>query len=103
MNQEQGATNAAPTNTGDATGGVIPYKNFPALVAYYCGVFSIIPCLGLPLGLVAFVCGILGLKKAAQMPAVKGTVHAWIGIIAGGLMMLIYAALGLFWMLKALL
>ena len=28
---------------GDATGGVIPYKNVPALVAYYLGVFSLIP------------------------------------------------------------
>lgn len=29
---------------GDSTGGVIPYKNMPALIAYYCGVFSILPC-----------------------------------------------------------
>ena len=32
---------------GDATGGVIPYKNAPALVAYYLGLFSIFPVLGL--------------------------------------------------------
>ena len=34
-----------PAPQGDATRGVIPYKNVPALIGYYCGVFAIIPCL----------------------------------------------------------
>lgn len=76
---------------GDATGGVIPYKNVPALIAYYCGVFSIIPCF--VLGWVAFVMGIIGLRKANREPHVKGKVHAWIGIIAGLLFGLIYTGL----------
>jgi hypothetical protein len=73
---------------GDATGGVIPYKNPAALVAYYLGVFSIIPCF--PLGIAAFVLGIIGLRKRRQHPAIKGAVHAWIGIIAGGFFGLLY-------------
>ena len=76
---------------GDATGGVIPYKNLPALIAYYCGVFSIIPCF--PIGVVAVVLGIMGLRKAKQQPQVRGQVHAWIGIIAGGLFGLLWGAL----------
>jgi hypothetical protein len=40
---------------GDGTGGLIPYKNPKALLAYYFGVFSLIPVLGIPLGITAFV------------------------------------------------
>ncbi len=69
---------------GDATGGVIPYKNGPALASYYCGVFSLIPCVGIPLGITALVLGILGLKKRRENPQVRGAAHAWIGIILGG-------------------
>ena len=65
----------------DAASHVIPYKNPAALIAYYCGIFSILPCF--PLGIVAFILGIIGLKKVKQNPAVHGTVHAWIGIVAG--------------------
>jgi hypothetical protein len=67
---------------GDATGGIIPYKNVPALVAYYLGVFSLIPCF--PIGIAALVLGIMGLRKAAAEPRVRGQVHAWIGILVGG-------------------
>jgi hypothetical protein len=35
---------------GDATGGIIPYKNPSALIAYYCGLFSLFPILGVFLG-----------------------------------------------------
>lgn len=70
---------------GDTTGGVIPYKNVPALAAYYCGVFSLIPCFGAILGPVALVLGIIGLRAASHRPAIRGQVHAWIGIVLGGL------------------
>ena len=76
---------------GDATGGIIPYKNMPALIAYYCGVFSIIPCF--PIGITAVILGIMGLRKASQEPQVKGQVHAWIGIIAGGLFGLLWTVI----------
>jgi hypothetical protein len=68
---------------GDATGGLIPYKNAPALVAYYLGIFGLIPAIGLLLAIAALILGIIGLRKRAKSPVVKGAVHAWIGIILG--------------------
>ena len=65
--------------------GVIPYKNPKALIAYYLGVFSLIPGIGILLGIAAFILGILGLQDAKKDPQAKGKVHAWIGIIVGGL------------------
>ena len=70
---------------GDATGGVIPYKNVPALVSYYLGVFSLIPCLALLLGPAAFICGIVGLRRYKAHPQVKGVAHSWVGIVLGSL------------------
>lgn len=70
---------------GDATGGIIPYKNPYALIAYYCGLFALFPVLGLFLGIAGFVLGIMGLKHRARHPETKGSVHAWIGIVMGGL------------------
>lgn len=82
-----------PHGGGDATGGVIPYKNPPALIAYYLGLFSIIPCVGLLLAIPAFILGIIGLKKRSENPEIKGALHAWIGIIGGGLMTLLWGGL----------
>ena len=78
---------------GDATGGIIPYKNPPALIAYYLGIFSFIPIFGLFLAIPAFILGLKGLKKRRENPAVKGSVHAWIGIIMGGFFTLAWTAL----------
>jgi hypothetical protein len=75
---------------GDSTGGLIPYKNPSALIAYYCGLFSLFPLLGLFLGIAGLVLGIKGLKYRNQHPEVRGSVHAWIGIIMGGLMTVIW-------------
>ena len=69
---------------GDATGGLIPYKNAPALIAYYVSLLSLLPILGLPFGIAAFILGVIGLKKRAANPVIKGAAHAWIGIILGG-------------------
>lgn len=74
-------------------GGLIPLKNSKALVAYYLGIFSLIPCIGAPLGIAAFVLGILGLRYAGEHPEAKGKVHAWIGILLGGLCGLGYTLL----------
>ena len=71
-------------NQGDATGGLIPYKNAPALIAYYVSLLSLLPIIGIPFGIAAFVLGIIGLKKRAANPVIKGAAHAWIGIILGG-------------------
>ena len=70
----------------DLVSTIIPYRNVPALIAYYCGVFAL---LGFPAP-VAVILGILGLKKAAVNPQAKGKTHAWIGIILGGLFCVIY-------------
>ena len=80
------------SSEGDSTGGVIPYKNPKALVAYYLGLFSILPFLGLFLGIAAFVLGILGLRDRKRNPAIKGSLHAGIGIGCGGLMTLVWIA-----------
>ena len=75
----------ASSAAGSAVSMIIPYKNVQALIAYYLAVFSVIPCVGLVLGLAAFVLGLRGLKCARENPEAKGKVHAWIGIIVGGL------------------
>jgi hypothetical protein len=89
-----GSVPAVPSSSsdGDATGGIIPYKNMPALIAYYLGLFSLFPCLGLFLAIPAFVLGIMGLRKRKENPAVKGSVHAWIGIVMGGIFTLVWGA-----------
>ncbi|HKI36123.1 MAG TPA: DUF4190 domain-containing protein [Gemmataceae bacterium] len=69
----------------DGVSTLIPYKNGKALAAYYCGVFSFIPCLGNILGPLAVVFGILGLRFVKESPRAKGTGHAWAGIIMGTL------------------
>ena len=81
---------------GDGISTVIPYRNAPALFAYYCGVFSLIPCLGALLGPAALILGIVGLKTAARQPTAKGRVHAWIGIVLGGLVLLAHLAFAVF-------
>jgi DNA-directed RNA polymerase subunit RPC12/RpoP len=78
----------------DATmGGLIPLKNSRALLAYYFGVFSLIPCVGIPLGIAALVLGIRGLRYAGRHPEAKGHVHAWVGIVLGALCSAGYTAL----------
>ncbi len=77
---------------GDSTGGVIPYKNPAALSAYYLGLFSIFPLIGLLLAVPAFVLGVIGLRARKRNPAVKGSVHAWIGIVLGFIFTLVWGA-----------
>lgn len=90
-----------PAPQGDATGGLIPYKNGPALLAYYLGLFSLIPGLGSPLGIAAFILGLKGLAKRKREPHVRGTVHAWVGIIMGGIFGLLWSLL-LIWLVPGL-
>ncbi|MEZ6095616.1 MAG: hypothetical protein R3C03_15545 [Pirellulaceae bacterium] len=85
--------NASTSSEGDATGGLIPYKNPKALIAYYLGIASGLPLIGLPLGMTAFVLGILGLKDRKKNPVIKGSAHAWVGIGCGGLFTLLWGAL----------
>ncbi len=72
------------TNADSGVGVIIPYRNGPALAAYYLAVFSLIPFLGILLGVLAFVFGIIGVRLRSRNPEVHGIVHAWIGILGGG-------------------
>ncbi len=83
---------AHSTAEGDATGGLIPYKNPFALIAYYLGIVGMFPCIGLVFAVPALVLGIMGLQARAKNPAIKGSVHAWIGIVLGGIFTLIWGA-----------
>jgi hypothetical protein len=76
----------------DATGGVIPYKNPKALMSYYLGIFSGFPLIGFPIGIVAVILGIMGLRDRARNPVIKGSVHAGIGIGCGGIFTLFWGA-----------
>lgn len=78
------ATGVAPIQVeGDATGGVIPYKNPAALAAYYLSIIGLFPILGIFASIPAFVLGIMGIRARNRNPKIKGSVHAWIGIILG--------------------
>ena len=72
-----------PNQQGDSTGGLIPYKNPHALIAYYLGIVSLLPIIGVPFGIASIILGIIGLRKRSQNPVIKGSVHALIGIVLG--------------------
>ena len=78
---------SAHTSEGDATGGLIPYKNKHALIGYYMAfgglILMCVPVLGLFYSIGTLIIGIKGLKNAKENPAVKGKVHCWIAIIGG--------------------
>ena len=59
-------TSTTASATGRCTGGLIPYKNPAAFIAYYLGVFGLIPCAGMLLGPAATSSGCLGLALQAQ-------------------------------------
>lgn len=83
---------AMPSSQSDATGGLIPYKNLPALFGYYLTIFSMIPFLGIPLGIAGVICGIFGLRRRNKNPIIKGKAHALFAIIFGALVILIQVA-----------
>jgi hypothetical protein len=83
--------------TSEATmGGLIPAGNPPALWSYYLGIFSLIPCFGLPVSIAAIITGIMGLRKVKAAPEVKGKVHAIIGLCLGGVVLVCYVLFGVF-------
>ena len=83
--QAKRASQPGRITEGDATGGVIPYKNPKALIAYYLGIAAL---LFFPLGFVSITLGIMGLADRKRNPIIKGSVHAWIGIVLGTLSIL---------------
>lgn len=80
-----------------ALGKVIPLKNPNALAAYYVGMFSFVPLIGIALheigiyvlalgilmGFAAAVLGLLGLRVAGRDPRVRGHIHASLGLLLG--------------------
>lgn len=82
---------AGSTDSGISS--LIPYRNAQALWAYYLAIFSLIPCVGIPLGIAALMLGIRGLQFAGRNPEAKGHVHAWIGIVLGTICALVYTVL----------
>ena len=75
--------NYQPMEEGDATGGLIPYKNPPALIGYYLGYLGLFPLLGIPFAIAAIILGFIGLRKKKKNPAVRGSGHAIFAIVAG--------------------
>ncbi|MGD0743681.1 MAG: GYF domain-containing protein [Verrucomicrobiota bacterium] len=86
-------SSAGASKSADGLNAIIPYKNARALAAYYLGVFSVIPPAGVLLGIPALILGILGLRFRRRNPEAGGSLHAWIGIVLGGLFGLGYLAL----------
>ena len=80
-----GQSQGAPQ--GDSTGGVIPYKNPHALIAYYLGILALLPLIGVPFGVASIILGCMGLSRRKKNPVIKGSVHAWIGIVFGAFSM----------------
>ena len=62
------------------------------MTAYYLAIFGMCPIIGIFGSIPAFVLGIIGLKNRAKNPVIKGSVHAWIGIILGGICTLLNLA-----------
>jgi hypothetical protein len=80
----------APAPSSGVAEVFIPYKNGPALTAYYLGIFSLV-C-GAFLGIPALILGLKGLKIAKERPEARGGAHAWTGVILGSLMTLVSLA-----------
>ena len=96
-----GAAPGPPSSPNDLIGVMIPSGNKPALVAYYCAIGALIPVLGIPLGIVAFVSGLKGLRLEREHPAVRGGLHAWFGILVGAFFTLVWIGL-VIWLVVAL-
>ena len=67
----------------DAVESLIPYKNPTSLMAYYAGVFGLIPCLGFILGPIALILGIIGIVYSGKYPTAGGKGHSIAGIVLG--------------------
>lgn len=84
---------SAPASGADVVATIIPYRNKPALIGYYLGVFSLIPLLGLLCAIPAIPLGIIGLRKRAAHPEAKGLAHALVALIMGILFTVVWGGL----------
>jgi hypothetical protein len=90
------SSNAPAPGSGIET--LIPYHNPLGLTAYYLGVFSLIPCLGLLLGPAGLITGIMGIRAQKANPAIGGVGHAITGIVLGSLTTLGNYAVLIIWL-----
>lgn len=82
--QMQGAASTGgPQTPPTVLDHIIPTRNPPALTAYYLGVFSLVPCLGLALGPAALAIGIIAIRAVRRTPMLPGRGHAVAGIVLG--------------------
>jgi hypothetical protein len=80
---------------------IIPTKNVKALLAYYFGVFSFVPCFTPFLAPAALVLGILGLNECKRDPNLPGKGHAITGIVLGSITLLLAVFVVVFVLLNA--
>lgn len=67
-------------------------RNGVATAAYYCGVFALIPILGLLLGPLAMLLGFIGLADARKHKEMGGRGHASSGLILGLIVLVLHVA-----------
>jgi hypothetical protein len=70
-----------------STSAMIPAGNPSALIGYY---FAVLGVLAPGVGLIAIVLGIFGLRRVRRYPAVKGTAHAWVAILGGAFVTIVW-------------
>lgn len=78
-------SNRVSSGSDNAVNQVVPYTNPAALISYYLGVFSIIPCFALILGPAAVILSLWGFSKLRDNPGSGGKFHCYIGLLVGGL------------------
>ena len=71
-----------PGANGEILGGLIP-RNGKALAGYYCGLFAVLPALGIILGVLGIVFGAIGVQRANRLPGMPHKGFAIAGIVCG--------------------
>jgi hypothetical protein len=81
--RDEGEDEPAPPRRkkGGVVSSVIPYRNVPALIGYYCAIFGLLPGLGCLLAPVALVLGIFGMVIAFRNPDSKGMGHSVLSLV----------------------
>jgi len=77
---------------------VLPAKNPYSLWAYYCGVFSFMPFIGIPLAIIAVATGVMGIYRFKTTPGAKGILHSSGGLVLG--LLSIVTQIGLIYIMK---
>ena len=84
------ATTPAASGGDETIATIVPFRNSSALIGYYVSIAALIPGVGIVLGPAAIILGFKGLKARRENPAVHGTAHAWVAIILGSIVTLVY-------------